>query len=171
MRMTQSERPEAPTHLQCREIQAPLVAALIEGFAAEFGRGRAQAVTAAIIDRDAARSGRDLAARFGDSLADLHRIVEEVWATDDAMELANVELDDRGLRFDVVRCGYAEMYERLGLADLGCLLSCRRDFAFMDGFNPGLRLVRTKTIMEGGEVCDFRYEPVAGAESENVERR
>ena len=52
---------------------------------------------------------------------------------------------------------YAEMYRRLGLADLGATLSCQRDRAFIEGFNPRLRLERTQTLMEGGACCDFRY--------------
>ncbi len=148
------------THLERREIQAPLVAALIDGFAARFGEGEAHTVAREIIDRDAAEAGRVLAKAYGgNSLAVLRRIIEELWAADDTMTLKKVVLDEDGLRFDVTRCGYAEMYERLDLNELGCLLSCRRDFAFMDGFNPDLRLVRTKTIMEGDEICDFRYEP------------
>jgi len=27
----------------------------------------------------------------------------------------------------------------------------------MEGFNPEIELVRTKTIMGGSECCDFRY--------------
>ena len=36
-------------------------------------------------------------------------------------------------------------------------VSCCRDEPFARGFNQNLRLVRTKTIMEGAEHCDFRY--------------
>jgi len=49
------------------------------------------------------------------------------------------------------------MYEKLGIKELGCVLSCSRDFSFMEGFNPEIELIRTKTIMEGSECCDFRY--------------
>ena len=46
---------------------------------------------------------------------------------------------------------------RLGLADLGGLLSCNRDAAMIDGFNPGIAFRRTRTIMAGATHCDFRY--------------
>ena len=127
------------THLNRREIQAPLVGALIDGFAERFGAEEAHAVAREVIDRDAAEAGRALAEAYGgNSLAVLRRIIEELWAADDTMTLENVAQDKDCLRFDVTRCGYADMYERLGLKELGCLLSCRRDFAFMDGFNPNL---------------------------------
>jgi hypothetical protein len=49
------------------------------------------------------------------------------------------------------------MYEEMGIKELGFILSCSRDFPFMEGFNPEIELRRTKTIMEGAECCDFRY--------------
>jgi hypothetical protein len=49
------------------------------------------------------------------------------------------------------------MYARLGLADLGGLLSCSRDAAMIDGFNPAIEFHRTQTIMQGASHCDFRY--------------
>jgi len=36
------------------------------------------------------------------------------------------------------------------------ILSCGRDFELISGFNPKMRLTRTKTIMEGCDCCDFR---------------
>ena len=59
---------------------------------------------------------------------------------------------------NVTRCRYAEMYEELGLQELGYMLSCARDFAMIDGFNPRINLTRTQTIMEGANHCDFLFE-------------
>ncbi len=61
------------------------------------------------------------------------------------------------LAFNVVRCRYAEMYRALGLEALGASLSCQRDFALVQGFNPEIRLKRTQTLMEGAPFCDFRF--------------
>jgi hypothetical protein len=49
------------------------------------------------------------------------------------------------------------MYEKMGIEDIGFILSCNRDFSFMKGFNPQIELKRKKTIMEGAEHCDFRF--------------
>lgn len=146
------------SHLLCREIQAPLVAALIKGFAREIGKERAYGIAAKVIAQDAVESGSTLAQKFsGNSLHELRRVVEEVWAKDDTMEIENINMEGDSLNFDVTHCGYAEMYKRLGIAELGVLLSCNRDFVFMEGFNPEIKLTRTKTIMEGADCCDFRY--------------
>jgi hypothetical protein len=60
------------------------------------------------------------------------------------------------------------MYRALGIPELGAILSCGRDGALGEGFNPALRLVRTQTIMEGAPCCDFRYrmEPPESASEE-----
>ncbi len=146
------------SHLLCREIQAPLVSALINGFAKKIGDNKALSIAKKIICEDAVLSGKSLAEKYsGNSLKDLLKIVNEVWAKDGTMEINNIALNENTLNFDVTSCGYAKMYERLGLKKLGSLLSCGRDFKFMDGFNPEIELIRTKTIMEGADICDFRY--------------
>ncbi len=159
--MTMHERREAISHLMCREVQAPLVSALIRGYARRMGEEDALAVAREVIREDAVRSGAALADEYGGGcLENLQKVVEEVWAEDGTMEITNIDLSEGGLCFDVTRCGYAEMYRRLGLQELGSILSCDRDFPFMDGFNPDISLERTQTIMEGAESCDFRYRVV-----------
>jgi hypothetical protein len=43
------------------------------------------------------------------------------------------------------------------MEDLGFALSCARDFAMVEGFNPEIKLERTQTLMEGADHCDFRF--------------
>jgi hypothetical protein len=79
------------------------------------------------------------------------------WTRGGALEIDVVEEKDGILAFNVSRCRYAEMYRDLGIARLGPILSCARDFALIEGFNPQIRLTRTQTLMEGAPRCDFRY--------------
>jgi hypothetical protein len=105
------------------------------------------------------RSGKKLAQEYsGNTIAEMSKIVKEVWAKDDTMKIEIIREDDKALFFDVTYCGYADMYEKMGIKELGFILSCNRDFPFAEGFNPEIGLRRTKTIMEGAECCDFRYE-------------
>ena len=64
---------------------------------------------------------------------------------------------DAALNFNVTRCPYAEMYRALGIPELGAILSCNRDYALMEGFNPDAELTRTQTILSGASHCDFRF--------------
>lgn len=146
------------THLKCREIQAPIVSALIQGFAEEIGSDKTIEVAKKVINKDAIKSGKKLAQEYsGNSVRELTKIVKEVWAKDDAMKIQIIRENDNELFFDVAYCGYAQMYEDMGIKELGFIFSCSRDFPFMEGFNSEIELTRTKTIMEGAECCDFRY--------------
>ena len=144
--------------MEQREIEAQLAAALIESYANELGRTKAIALARKSIQSLAEKAGRQMATKMGGhSLTELARVVREVWAREDALEISFLNVTPNVLAFDVHRCRYAELYERLGIRDLGVHLSCCRDGAFARGFNPALRMERTRTIMEGAATCDFRF--------------
>jgi hypothetical protein len=85
------------------------------------------------------------------------QLVREVLSKDDAMTMKFLEETDRNLSFNVTRCGYAELYQNLGILEFGYCLSCSRDEPFIQGFSPMFRLFRSQTIMQGAPYCDFRY--------------
>ncbi len=146
------------THLKRREVQAPIVSSLIKAFADEIGYDKAVDIAKEVIRENAIFSGKTLAEEYsGNSMAELSKIAKEVWAKDDALEIKMVKETEKELFFDVSYCGYAEVYEKLGVKKLGCILSCVRDYYFLEGFNPKITLKRTKTIMEGDDYCNFRY--------------
>jgi hypothetical protein len=146
------------THLQRREVQAPIVSSLISAFADKIGYDKAVEIAKKVIREDAILSGKTLAEEYsGNTVFELSKIVKEVWAKDDALKIKMIKETEKELFFDVSYCGYVEMYEKLGVKKLGCILSCIRDFYFLEGFNPKITLKRTKTLMEGGDCCNFRY--------------
>ncbi len=143
--------------LQRREIEAGVIAPLFRAFAAEVGEPRAREIFAGVIRDLACQAGCAAAAELGgNDLAHLKQAVEK-WTEGGALELTVLRDDEGAFEFDVTRCRFAEMYHRLGLADLGPLLSCNRDGAMIEGFNPEITLARTQTIMEGAPHCDFRF--------------
>lgn len=156
--------------LKRREIEARILAPLIEAFAEEFGRERVLDTLRRVITRIARDQGTALADRLGgNTLA--HLVQSQAnWLKSDSLSLEVRRLDDIAYDYDVTRCRYAEMYQALGIPELGIILSCGRDFALGDGFNPGLKLTRTQTIMEGAPRCDFRYrlEPLARSEERSA---
>jgi hypothetical protein len=97
----------------------------------------------------------------GCTLAHLFASLEN-WKKGEAMQLEVLEDSPTRLAFNVTRCRYAEMYRALGVPDLGALLSCNRDAALIEGFNPEITLTRTQTLMEGAPACDFRYQAGVG---------
>lgn len=140
-----------------REIEARILAPVIDALGREFGRDRVIAIVTEVIRGIARDQGRAMAeARASGSLATFAATLEP-WTRDDAMRIAVREQSDERLDFDVTRCRFAEMYRALGIPELGAVLSCNRDAALIEGFNPGVALTRTHTIMEGAATCDFRY--------------
>jgi hypothetical protein len=154
----------AISHRQRREIQAPIAACLIRGFAAELGLEKALEIAAAAIREDAKQSGRLMAEKLGaNNLDALWQVVSEVWSEGGAVSLRIVEKTEHTLNFDVTRCQYAELYEAMGIKELGYCLSCCRDEAFAHGLNPDIKLTRQQTIMQGATHCDFRFSLVPRA--------
>ncbi|MGZ3979401.1 MAG: L-2-amino-thiazoline-4-carboxylic acid hydrolase [Flavisolibacter sp.] len=143
--------------LERREIQAPILARVIAAFTGELGSEEAMQAASAAIQADAREAAKAMVRRYGgNGVQELLQVVTEVWAEDDALVYDLLEQTDQKLSFDVTRCRYAEMYARLGLKEYGCCLSCNRDEAFISEFNPRMKLVRTSTIMQGAQCCDFR---------------
>ena len=143
--------------LRQREIEARLVGPLYSAFAEEIGEERTREIIARIIRELAKESGCAAAKHVGGN--DIAKLAEakERWQEGHALTLEVIRQDDRALDFNVTRCRYAEMYRALGLEHLGGLLSCNRDAAMIEGFNPAIKLTRTQTLMEGASHCDFRF--------------
>lgn len=141
-----------------REIEARLLAPMIEALSKEFGRERVLDIVRNTIVDIACRQGTQSAANLGGGTLEHLTASLESWKAGEAMQMDVLEQTDIRFAFNVRRCRYAEMYQSLGIPELGVLLSCNRDLAFIEGFNPAITLSRSQTIMEGAPFCDFRYE-------------
>ncbi|MBU2548822.1 MAG: L-2-amino-thiazoline-4-carboxylic acid hydrolase [Proteobacteria bacterium] len=140
-----------------REIEALIAAPLIQAFIEEVGREKALEIAGRVVRELALESGRLMAAfAGGNTMADLQKAIP-LFSMGGALEFEVVELSEKRAGVDVTRCRYAEMYREHGLEEFGWLLSCGRDFALMEGFNPEIRFTRTRTIMQGARTCDFRF--------------
>lgn len=143
--------------LKRREIEARVVGPLLEALGEEFGRERVQEVAGDTIVQIARQQGEELAKSLGGCTLAHFAASLEAWKKDGALQIEVLEQNEERFDFNVTRCRYAEMYRALGIPELGTLLSCNRDRALIEGFNPQADLERTQTIMEGAAFCDFRY--------------
>jgi len=145
---------EVPIPLR-REIEALMVAPFLEAFAKELGWDRTREIAQSVIASLALQAGKDMAAAAGgNTLNDLMKVIP-AFGQGGALEFEVRESDSACVRMDVRRCAYADMYRKIGLAELGSLLSCQRDGYLFEGFNADLVFTRTQTIMDGGSCCDF----------------
>jgi hypothetical protein len=143
--------------LKRREIEARILAPVINAFAAEFGRERVIEIAKRVIVQIARQQGKALADQVGGNSLAHFAGGKDAWVKGGALETEVLRVTDAAYDFNVTRCRYADMYRALGIPELGSVLSCGRDFALGEGFNPNLTLTRTQTIMEGALFCDFRY--------------
>lgn len=146
------------TLLEQRQIEANVLVPLIKAFQAEFGVEQTNAVARKVITNIARKHGEALASQQGEGNP-IDKMASGLsrFSAGGALEIEEVEHTDDRYAFNITRCGYAEFYKRMGVPELGFLLSCSRDFALTEGMSPDMELTRTQTIMQGAKHCDFRF--------------
>ena len=144
--------------IQRRRIEAELIKEIYETLVERVGRTTANEVISASIRRSAIAQARQFADKepAGTSLETFAELYKH-WTAEDALTIDVKRRDAEGFDFDVKRCRYSEMYREMGLGDIGHLLSCNRDGAFCEGYDPAIKFTRTQTLMQGASHCDFRY--------------
>jgi len=140
-----------------REIEARMVVPFLEEFQKVLGEEKTREITRKVISELAEDAGKSMAQHFGSNDLDaVKNTMIPVMEKGSALKMEFPECPSSCLRFDTVYCAYAEMYKQIGIgADLGEQLSCQRDEYLFRGFNPKMKFTRTKTLMEGGNCCDF----------------
>lgn len=157
-----AEDPESVARLNAvgiltrREIEARVLAPVLDALGREFGRDHVMAVAREAIAAIARAQGQAMATAATDTSLTGFFAQWEPWTRAGSLELRLIEAGDDALAFDVTRCRYAEMYRALGIPELGEVLSCQRDAALIDGYAPDVTLTRTQTLMQGAPCCDFR---------------
>jgi len=144
--------------LEQRWIEAAFAKGVYEEMAAELGAEQAKAILTRAVVKLAKQAAAGMAATAPDGPSLAHFIAsQEPWLRGDALRIEVVERTETTYGFNVTRCKYSEMYRQMGLAELGGVLSCNRDGAFCEGYDPKLKMTRTQTLMGGATHCDFRY--------------
>lgn len=142
--------------IEKRAIEALAIAPVIKAVSQRIGKDEAMAILKEINQQEAFQRGQNMMTEGQNGIDEL---VNEVatWGEGGIWEMDVLEQTSTTYFFNVFRCPYYEKYRELGLDELGVEFSCCRDEPFARGFNPQLKLVRTQTIMEGADYCDFRY--------------
>src|SRR5471030_599189 len=160
--MTQSApsaaHPEGLSMLNKRKIEAEILKEVYETLKASHGEEVARKTISESVRRSAIEQARQFAAAApgGPSLKAFQDVMP-LWTKGGALEIEIKEQTETSFAFNVVKCRYAETYKAMGLGEIGALLSCNRDGAFCEGYDPKLKLDRSQTIMQGASHCDFKY--------------
>ena len=150
--------PDGMSMLEKRKIEAEILKEVYETLKASHGETVAKKTIEESVRRSAIEQAQQFAAAApGGTSLKAFQDVMPLWTKGGALEIEVKEQTDASFAFNVVRCRYAETYKAMGLGEIGHLLSCNRDGAFCEGYDPKLKLERTQTIMQGASHCNFRY--------------
>lgn len=149
------------TLLEEARVQAKVLVPVLRAFRAELGEERANEIA-----REALYAWWLAIARSGGVQPDAHprkRLNAAFAAGGYAPEPAALDIDPirsdlEVQQFNVTGCRYANFFREIGEPDLGFMLLCNADNAFTEAAGPGLELVRTQTIMQGANHCDFKWQ-------------
>ncbi|HAF96692.1 MAG TPA: hypothetical protein DCG50_11695 [Elusimicrobia bacterium] len=143
--------------IEKRAIEALAIVPVIRAVSQRIGKDEALAILKEVNQQEAFQRGQNMMRTEGEN--GMEELVKDVasWGVGGIWKMDVLEQTSTTYFFNVFRCPYYEKYRELGLDEFGVELSCCRDEPFARGFNPRLELVRTKTIMEGADCCDFRY--------------
>jgi hypothetical protein len=68
-----------------------------------------------------------------------------------------VEDTDQALELKVKECIFAETFLKASAGDIGFAFICYGDYAWPRAFNPKIKMIRDKTLMQGHDCCNHRY--------------
>ena len=140
-----------------REIEALMVKPFLDAFEKELGHEKTYEIVEKVIAEIAFEQGKDYAVVLGGNGIDALMGQAEAWSSNDALDMQMYVENETDCYSPVKRCAYVDMYERIGMKELGKVLSCLRDEFFYQGFNPEMEMCRSKTLMDGGDCCDFCF--------------
>ena len=139
--------------LKRREIEARLLAPIVDALGDKFGRQEVLEVVRMLLrGLHVGRAGNSPRVWVANDLQAYGTSVEP-WSRNDALQLRILDQNDSVLNFDVTRCRCAELYRSLGIEELGGVLSCGRDASFIEGFNGEIALERKHTILHGSRLA------------------
>ena len=140
-----------------RYIEAAILKNVFDEISNKFGVKAAEEIIGKACSNSAIAHGAAMAdvLEIKPDLSDFADILPN-WTKEEALEIEVLEEAASVMNFNVTRCRYAEMYEEMGLKDIGHLLSCSRDADFCKGYNSEIKFERTQTMMKGAKYCDFR---------------
>jgi hypothetical protein len=85
------------------------------------------------------------------SKSGMNRFVKHVLTWEDG------EQTDKSVRTNFTECLWATTFREVNASDIGYAAICYPDYASASAFNPKIKLIRSTTLMEGHDCCDFQY--------------
>lgn len=109
-----------------------------------------------------AERGREAGARQAANAADMDfQTFVEIYRPpnlESSMTHEVVEDSEKVFALEVRECVWAELFHSAGVGgEIGHAAVCNMDYYWPTAFNPAFKMERTKTLMQGHDVCNHRY--------------
>ncbi len=92
---------------------------------------------------------------------DLNTFAEQMRRPDplyrNALVYEIVEDTEKAFEVRITECLWAKTFRKSGASDIGYACICHPDFAYAETFNPHMRMIRTRTLMQGHDSCNHRW--------------
>jgi len=121
-----------------------------EKFVEILKKGASEAATLGIQNAAKSLPKRDLAA-FVTPL----KSPDQFWKH--VLTFSIVEDSPKAFEVKVTECLWAKTFRGMNAADIGFATVCFPDYAAASAFNPKLKMIRSKTLMQGHDCCNHRY--------------
>ena len=89
------------------------------------------------------------------SFVSLFRSDDPFWKH--VLTLQTVEETEKVIEVKITECLWAKTFRGADAADIGYAAVCFSDYAGASAFNPMMKLIRTKTLMQGHDCCNHRW--------------
>lgn len=76
---------------------------------------------------------------------------------DNTLTFEFVERTDKVCEVKVTECLWAQTYKNRNAGEIGYANHCHMDYKHPQSFNKNIKLIRTKTLMQGHDCCNHRY--------------
>lgn len=77
--------------------------------------------------------------------------------SDHSLTIDIIQDTDTVFEMKVTECLWAKTFREAKAADLGFTCICHADYATAEAFNPKIKLIRDKTLMQGHDHCNHKY--------------
>ncbi len=106
------------------------------------------------------QQGQNLAKSLGkNDLATLAALIKEneLYKYMEHVETCEIVEDtEKAFAANTTECLYAKTFREADAADIGYAAFCHGDYAWTSAFNPEMKMIRTKTLMQGHDYCNHR---------------
>ena len=156
--MFDKEYPRKMTHREYQSATSFLFIMYAKAVEKQFGREKSigllkKMATEMNLDRGKrqAKHSKDL------SLKSYTRMFAEPKNWEGLLNMEIVEDTETAFELKVSECLPAVVFRDADAAEIGYAAICWGDYAWAEGFNPKIKLIRDKTLMQGYAVCNHRY--------------